>query len=537
MRRRVLFVDDDAQFRENLAEYLERRDYDVVRASDGREALDRLAGPGEQFDAIVLDLRMPNLGGEKVLGRLRETQRPVPPIMVQSAFFNRDAVGLCLECGVKCMFAKPCEPDDVERALDALIHGDDAKLWSLAGDANSSIRAVTSPTTVLFKLTRDLQEVLEAKDPLGSMVGKREASLRAFFLDRTNHPTPRSINAYEPVLVVARRWNSWYPSFFDAPGGCYALVGPRQASSPGPCAVIDPGFRCLDVLGGQGISVHDVGTCVVSHNHPDHVAGIFELMASRHALGLPTRGWCNATTVGMFGDCSGFGLEMDELSTAIESPLFSYDSASGGTRKVLITGFPTSHREIGRRSASLGLAISTRAGGQEEPKLIGRGIILGDTEYSRAQNQSFADRLTGGGVRFVVLHVGSVQEKQREGGHLYYPGLRRLLNDMEAALETKEWAGSKLPVLLSEWGLEHATRSQIRGICGRDLADFDDRSPILEIADQLNRDLQSICVLSADIGLTIGLETGQVHLPDGSMKRVEEVQAVLSGDGIEYRAR
>ncbi len=535
MNRRILIVEDDQVVRTELAHFLRNRKYTVVLAVDGKDALEKMRSSKRKFGSIVLDLRMPNMTGEELLRVIQEECISVPPIIVLSAYFDREAVAVCLRSGVKCLFKKQVHPDSIERALDAIVRNDDSSLLALAGDPESEIRAVTFPSTVLFKLTPDLQEIVEAEDPVGSMVNKREAALRRIFEDRANHRLVSRAETKEGLFIIARRWNSWYPSFFDVPGGCYAVTGPFQDTEGTSCAVVDPGFKCLSVLSEIGVSIHDIDTCVISHNHPDHVAGIFEVMASRHALGLTTKGWCNRTTKEMFGDCSGFGLEMDELNPKIDSPLLSYSSAQGEKRKVLVTGFPTAHREIGRSSASLGLILSCCIEDPKGDRLLGKGVILGDTEYNRANHESFIDLLTDEGVRFVVLHIGSAQEKQREGGHLYYPGLKRILADMEARLEKKRRISGKLPVLLSEWGLEHATASQIENICGNEVLGFDDRSPMLETTERLNRDLRMIQVIPADIGLTIGLETGFIHLPDGKVVRAEEVVAVMTPTGIEYK--
>lgn len=60
----VLVVDDDDDFRETLAEVLEVGGYSVVRAVDGRDALDRLrAGAAATTCLILLDLMMPRMNG------------------------------------------------------------------------------------------------------------------------------------------------------------------------------------------------------------------------------------------------------------------------------------------------------------------------------------------------------------------------------------------------------------------------------------------------------------------------------------------
>lgn len=537
MNRRLLLVEDDEVLRKEYGEFFLHRRYDVICAADGQEALGILIKSSIPFDAMILDLLMPNMSGNDLLRAITEKVSPQPPIIVLSAHFDEHAVALCLRSGVKCLFSKPLDLIYIEKAVDAIVRKDDTELWSLAINPKVDIRAVTFPNTVLFRLSPELEAIVESQDPIGSMVSRRESALRAFFLDRTNHPKGAPFQSQEGLFIVARRWNSWYPSFFNVPGGCYALTAPRNESGHSDCVIIDPGFRCLRVLASLGISVQDIGTCVLSHNHPDHIAGIFEFMSSRHALGLSTKGWCNRTTLDMFGDCSGFALEMNELSTTMQSSLFSYPVSNNKTHKVLLTGFPTAHREIGRVSASMGLTFSCCVQDPFGDRVISKGVVLGDTEYNRADHHKFIDILTAADVRFVVLHLGSAQVKQREGGHLYYPGLKRILTDMEAALERRGGIREKMPVLLSEWGLEHATKLQVKEICGIDLIGFDDRSPMVETANRLNSELHTLYVLPADIGLAIGLETGHIYLPNGNNIPAEGVRAVMpsNGVGLEYK--
>src|SRR5437763_16764794 len=66
---RVLVVDDDPDVREAVETALELEGHKVMTATDGLAALKRL-GQAE-FDAVVLDVLMPNLDGFEVCGRLR----------------------------------------------------------------------------------------------------------------------------------------------------------------------------------------------------------------------------------------------------------------------------------------------------------------------------------------------------------------------------------------------------------------------------------------------------------------------------------
>lgn len=77
--RTVLVVDDEPKISEVVASYLESRGYRVLTAETGSEALD--AFDRENVALVVLDLMLPDISGEEVCRRLRNTSR-VPVIML-----------------------------------------------------------------------------------------------------------------------------------------------------------------------------------------------------------------------------------------------------------------------------------------------------------------------------------------------------------------------------------------------------------------------------------------------------------------------
>lgn len=530
MKRNILYIEDDQLLQEEQVEYFERRGYNVTSAFDGEEALKKIKE--NKYDILILDLVMEKMDGEEFLIKILKQINDIPPIVVISAYFKEETVNFCLNAGAICLFKKPYERDDLVKAIKSIIEKDDDALISLANDLSNGIEAVSSPKNIIYKLSHDLKEIVEKRDPVGHMVMKREAALKAHFKEVSKNNYDYE-NIDEPILLIARRWNSWYPSFFDVPGGCYAIIKNDKHRGDVNVTIIDPGFKCLEVLKGLGVSVADIDTCIVTHNHPDHIGGIFEYMSARYALDLKTKAWCNKATTDMLGDCSGFNMEMKELEKEIETPLFKYNKGYNSERKLNVIGFSTSHREIGKSSSTIGLSISIFNSKNAGDNLFSKAVILGDTEYRRPHNNKFIDYLTAETVKFIVLHVGSTQMKQREGGHLYYPGLKKILTDIEVALENKGRTSYKMPVLLSEWGLEHATKEQIDRICDTDISGFDDRSPIIEIMNNLNDEYECLSILPADIGLKIGLETGKIYIDDMQVD-VDDVDVNMTEDGILY---
>jgi CheY-like chemotaxis protein len=66
-RAGILVVEDDADIRNSLADFLRRQGYGVETAANGRDALEALERPGVAIDLVLLDLMMPVMSGEEFL--------------------------------------------------------------------------------------------------------------------------------------------------------------------------------------------------------------------------------------------------------------------------------------------------------------------------------------------------------------------------------------------------------------------------------------------------------------------------------------
>ncbi len=89
--KRILTVDDDASYRELLANALRSEGYDVVAARSGEEALELVSV--QSVDCILLDLAMPGIGGKETCRRLKEWPgvRDIP-VVILSAVEDRASV-------------------------------------------------------------------------------------------------------------------------------------------------------------------------------------------------------------------------------------------------------------------------------------------------------------------------------------------------------------------------------------------------------------------------------------------------------------
>jgi CheY-like chemotaxis protein len=111
---KVLVADDEPEIREMLGEYLTLHGFEVVEAGNGLEALLQVkhGRPG----AIVLDLRMPRLGGIEALKRIRAFD-PTITVVVLTAETERDVLTRARAFGARAVLGKPVDLSKLLRAL------------------------------------------------------------------------------------------------------------------------------------------------------------------------------------------------------------------------------------------------------------------------------------------------------------------------------------------------------------------------------------------------------------------------------------
>lgn len=116
--RRILIVDDDASVRSLLRHTLPPEEYDVTEAEDGAAGLAQLAA--NPPDLMLLDWRMPGLGGSSVLDAVKHNHPNLPVVVLTSEVQDHHRA-LAEALGVDAFLTKPFSPiellDTVERLL------------------------------------------------------------------------------------------------------------------------------------------------------------------------------------------------------------------------------------------------------------------------------------------------------------------------------------------------------------------------------------------------------------------------------------
>ena len=119
---RILAVDDEPKLRQFLKEMLERRDFEVLTAASGPEALDRLKN--QAVDLILLDLLMPVMDGYEVYHLLKENPRTKEiPVLIVTAKGERTDRRLGMETPSYHYVTKPFQVEELlAKIRETLVH-------------------------------------------------------------------------------------------------------------------------------------------------------------------------------------------------------------------------------------------------------------------------------------------------------------------------------------------------------------------------------------------------------------------------------
>lgn len=119
MHARLLWVDDEIEMLKAHILFLQKKDYEVVTASNGPDALDLCR---EQcFDLILLDENMPGLSGLETLMRLKDIAPHVPVVMVTKNE-EEDIMDQAIGSKIADYLIKPVNPNQILLALKKNIH-------------------------------------------------------------------------------------------------------------------------------------------------------------------------------------------------------------------------------------------------------------------------------------------------------------------------------------------------------------------------------------------------------------------------------
>ena len=168
----ILVAEDNAPSRYLLQVALQREGARATLAEDGMQGLAALTTEGCHYDLVILDARMPGMGGLELLGRIRRGETAVPRdqrVVVYAAALDSNARATCASLGAQAVLDKPLSLASLRTALAAVMRGetsnevahqpDKTSVW----DRERALGGVDGDTELFARLCRVLLDDLRQK--------------------------------------------------------------------------------------------------------------------------------------------------------------------------------------------------------------------------------------------------------------------------------------------------------------------------------------------------------------------------------------
>jgi DNA-binding NtrC family response regulator len=157
---KVLIVDDEAPIRALMKATLSMAGHDVVEASGGEEALEKIKK--SNFDVVVLDIMMPVTDGYEVLERIKAipSKANLPVIIVTAKAYESGGIMREMTGGAIDHISKPFDPADLESAVSRALESSEAEL--------EQKRSMGSRGANLYGAVDKLRRLSEEAEPAAS---------------------------------------------------------------------------------------------------------------------------------------------------------------------------------------------------------------------------------------------------------------------------------------------------------------------------------------------------------------------------------
>ena len=130
----ILIVDDEARMRKLIKDFLVAKNFKIIEAKDGEEALEVFELNKEKINLVLLDVMMPKIDGWAVLRKIRQESK-VPVIMLTARGEEQDEL-FGFELGVDEYISKPFSPKILVARIQAILNrtmGERKKVKNLGG--------------------------------------------------------------------------------------------------------------------------------------------------------------------------------------------------------------------------------------------------------------------------------------------------------------------------------------------------------------------------------------------------------------------
>jgi len=243
-------------------------------------------------------------------------------------------------------------------------------------------------------------------------------------------------------LILARQWNSWYPSSFNIEGGCYFFNLNEEI------IIIDPGFNTLKEIKKRKLDIRLIRYIFITHFHPDHFESLVGLITRLTSHKNKLTVYLNTTAYDQFKIYARGSTEYRELRPGINLELKMEKKTSDFQIKVQVG--EAFHKEIGGAMNSIGLKFKLINNKTGISYIIGfMSDTDGSSEYIKIYTSFYKE------CDILIPHLGAIHGKADGSKHLYKDGLKNLIYQLNPINKY---------IFIGEFGFELASESEFKRV-------------------------------------------------------------------------
>jgi DNA-binding response OmpR family regulator len=116
---KLLVIDDDEETLAALCDFLRKKNYDVFSASNGHDGLNLIEKEEGEFDLIITDIVMPDIGGVWVIATVKKTYPDIPTIAITG--WGEQPETLATEAEADVVLRKPFKLVELDQIITDLL--------------------------------------------------------------------------------------------------------------------------------------------------------------------------------------------------------------------------------------------------------------------------------------------------------------------------------------------------------------------------------------------------------------------------------
>ena len=155
---KILIVDDDVEYRENLKEVLDNAGYSNDMAGSAKEAMEKLGT--QEFNVILLDFMMPEIDGIKALGEFKRIS-PNSKIIMITAFASIENAVTAIKKGASEYISKPFKIEAlllmIKQVIEELRFEGDIKKLKLEGTLSCLSNSIRREIIRMFQTNKKIR--------------------------------------------------------------------------------------------------------------------------------------------------------------------------------------------------------------------------------------------------------------------------------------------------------------------------------------------------------------------------------------------